>query len=58
MEIWRVSRVSLVDQAHRRYRIDTKLKALLPRHRFSIDKKVEDERYISNAKKNTWPECK
>lgn len=33
--------LDLVGQAHRRYRIDTKLKALLPRHRFSIDKEVE-----------------
>lgn len=32
-----------VGQAHRRYRIDTKLKALLPRHRFSIDKEVEQD---------------
>jgi hypothetical protein len=33
--------LDFVGQAHRRYRIDTKLKALLPRHRFSIDKEVE-----------------
>lgn len=33
--------VDLVGQAHRRYRADTKLKALMPRHRFSIDKEVE-----------------
>jgi superfamily II DNA or RNA helicase len=33
--------LDLVGQAHRRYRADTKLKALMPRHRFSIDKEVE-----------------
>lgn len=33
--------LDFVGQAHRRYRIDTKLKALLPRHRFPIDKEVE-----------------
>jgi superfamily II DNA or RNA helicase len=33
--------LDFVGQAHRRYRIDTKLKALMPRHRFSIDKEVE-----------------
>jgi len=33
--------MDFVGQTHRRYRIDTKLKALLPRHRFSIDKEVE-----------------
>jgi superfamily II DNA or RNA helicase/HKD family nuclease len=33
--------LDFVGQAHRRYRIDTKIKALLPRHRFSIDKEVE-----------------
>lgn len=33
--------LDFVGQAHRRYRIDIKLKALLPRHRFSIDKEVE-----------------
>jgi superfamily II DNA or RNA helicase len=33
--------LDLVGQAHRRYRIDTKLKSLLPRHRYSIDKEVE-----------------
>ena len=33
--------LDLVGQAHRRYRADTKLKALLPRHRYSIDKEVE-----------------
>ncbi len=30
-----------VGQAHRRYRIDSKLKALLPKHRFAIDREVE-----------------
>jgi len=33
--------LDLVGQAHRRYRIDIKLKMLLRRHRFSIDKEVE-----------------
>lgn len=33
--------LDFVGQAHRKYRIDTKLKALLPRHRFSIDREVE-----------------
>lgn len=33
--------LDFVGQAHRRYRVDTKLKALLPRHRFSIDKEVD-----------------
>lgn len=33
--------LDFVGQAHRRYRIDTKLKTLLPRHRFSIDKEVQ-----------------
>lgn len=32
--------LDFVGQTHRRYRIDTKIKALLPRHRFSIDKEV------------------
>jgi superfamily II DNA or RNA helicase len=32
--------LDFVGQAHRRYRIDIKLKALMPRHRFSIDKEV------------------
>ncbi|MBI5482888.1 MAG: DUF3427 domain-containing protein [Deltaproteobacteria bacterium] len=32
--------LDFVGQTHRRYRVDTKLKALLPRHRFSIDKEV------------------
>ena len=35
--------LDFVGQTHRRYRIDTKLKALLPRHRFSIDKEVEQD---------------
>jgi superfamily II DNA or RNA helicase len=35
--------LDFVGQAHRRYRIDAKLKALLPRHRFSIDKEVEQD---------------
>jgi superfamily II DNA or RNA helicase/HKD family nuclease len=33
--------LDFVGQAHRKYRIDIKLKALLPRHRFSIDREVE-----------------
>jgi hypothetical protein len=33
--------LDFVGQAHRKYRIDIKLKALLPRHRFSIDHEVE-----------------
>lgn len=33
--------LDLVGQAHRRYRADTKLKALMPRHRYPIDKEVE-----------------
>ena len=33
--------LDFVGQAHKRYRIDTKLKALLPRHRYSIDREVE-----------------
>jgi hypothetical protein len=33
--------LDFVGQAHRRYRVDTKLKALLPKHRFSIDREVE-----------------
>jgi len=33
--------LDFVGQTHRRYRIDTKLKALLPRHRFPIDREVE-----------------
>lgn len=35
--------LDFVGQAHRRYRVDTKLKALMPRHRFSIDKEVEQD---------------
>jgi len=35
--------LDFVGQAHRRYRIDRKLKALLPRHRYGIDKEVELE---------------
>jgi superfamily II DNA or RNA helicase/HKD family nuclease len=33
--------LDFVGRAHRRYRIDSKLKALLPRHRLSIDREVE-----------------
>jgi superfamily II DNA or RNA helicase/HKD family nuclease len=33
--------LDFVGQTHKRYRIDTKFKALLPRHRYSIDKEVE-----------------
>jgi superfamily II DNA or RNA helicase len=33
--------LDFVGQTHRRYRVDTKLKSLLPRHRFSIDREVE-----------------
>jgi len=33
--------LDFVGQAHRKYRIDRKLKALLPRHRYGIDKEVE-----------------
>lgn len=33
--------LDFVGQAHRRYRVDTKLKALLPKHRYSIDREVE-----------------
>jgi superfamily II DNA or RNA helicase/HKD family nuclease len=33
--------LDFVGQAHRRYRIDSKLKALLPKHRFGIDREVE-----------------
>lgn len=33
--------LDFVGQAHRKYRIDIKLKALLPSHRFSIDREVE-----------------
>jgi superfamily II DNA or RNA helicase len=35
--------LDFVGQVHRRYRIDTKLKALLPRHRYAIDKEVEQD---------------
>lgn len=33
--------LDFVGQAHRRYRVDSKLKALLPKHRFAIDREVE-----------------
>ncbi len=33
--------LDFVGQAHRRYRIDTKIKALLPKHRYAIDREVE-----------------
>lgn len=33
--------LDFVGQVHRRYRMDTKLKALLPKHRFAIDREVE-----------------
>jgi len=35
--------IDFVGQAHRRYRVDTKFKALLPRHRFPIDKEVKQD---------------
>jgi len=35
--------LDFVGQTHTRYRMDTKFKALLPRHRFSIDKEVESD---------------
>jgi hypothetical protein len=35
--------LDFVGQAHRRYRIDTKLKALLPKTRYAIDREVELE---------------
>jgi superfamily II DNA or RNA helicase len=35
--------LDFVGQAHRRYRLDTKLKALLPKHRFAIDREVESD---------------
>ncbi|MBA2880202.1 superfamily II DNA or RNA helicase [Desulfosalsimonas propionicica] len=35
--------LDFVGQAHRKYRIDTKIKALLPKHRFSIDREVEQD---------------
>ncbi|MEA3467147.1 MAG: DUF3427 domain-containing protein, partial [Thermodesulfobacteriota bacterium] len=34
--------LDFVGQVHRRYRIDKKLKALLPKHRFAIDREVEN----------------
>ena len=34
--------LDFVGQAHRKYRMDTKLKALLPKHRFSIEREVND----------------
>jgi superfamily II DNA or RNA helicase/HKD family nuclease len=33
--------IDLVGQVHRRYRSDLKFKALMPRHRYAIDKEVE-----------------
>jgi superfamily II DNA or RNA helicase/HKD family nuclease len=33
--------LDFVGQVHRRYRMDIKLKALLPRHRYAIDREVE-----------------
>lgn len=33
--------LDFVGQAHRRYRVDSKLKALLPKRRFAIDREVE-----------------
>ncbi|MHB8108593.1 MAG: DUF3427 domain-containing protein [Syntrophorhabdaceae bacterium] len=38
-----VTVLDFVGQAHRRYRIDLKMKTLLPKHRFSIDREVELE---------------
>jgi superfamily II DNA or RNA helicase len=35
--------LDFVGQVHRRYRIDRKLKALLPKHRFSIDREVAND---------------
>lgn len=35
--------LDFVGQVHRRYRMDTKLKALLPKHRFAIDREVESD---------------
>jgi superfamily II DNA or RNA helicase len=35
--------LDFVGQVHRRYRIDTKLKALLPRHRYSIEREVLED---------------
>jgi hypothetical protein len=34
--------LDFVGQVHRKYRMDTRLKALLPRHRYSIDKEAEN----------------
>jgi len=34
--------LDFVGQVHKKYRMDTRLKALLPRHRHSIDKEVEN----------------
>jgi superfamily II DNA or RNA helicase len=34
--------LDFVGQIHRRYRIDTKIAALLPRHRYSIEREVEE----------------
>ena len=34
--------LDFVGQVHRRYRLDIKLKALLPKHRYSIDREVEN----------------
>ena len=34
--------LDFVGQEHRKYRMDTRLKALLPKHRHSIDKEVEN----------------
>jgi hypothetical protein len=34
--------LDFVGQVHRKYRMDTRLKALLPRHRHSIDREVEN----------------
>jgi len=33
--------LDFVGQAHRRYRMDSKIKALLPKHRFAVDQEVE-----------------
>jgi len=34
--------LDFVGQVHRRYRLDIKLKSLLPKHRYAIDREVED----------------
>jgi superfamily II DNA or RNA helicase len=34
--------LDFVGQVHRRYRLDIKLKALLPKHRYAIDREVQD----------------